>query len=270
VRVVGRVGWLWCWLGVLVASGCSQQHSLPSPAVQTATLALLSLTQVTIAPTPTLWLFSTPRAGDTPVTLVPTPLNIPLPVPTCYETPVGGITCLGLLRNSLGVPIDQVLLRVYLVSPEGKPLAMQEVHLARRALDPGEMSPYGAVFETIPAGYAGPVVTLVSAFQSRAQTTHLTIRNLQTSVADGVYAVKGIIVSPEAVPLPVERVMVVITLLNNNDQVTGFRQWTWTPDAQVSSATPGTALPFALSIIPQGSSTSHVEASADLLAAVAR
>ncbi len=139
--------WFWWWLGVLVA-GCSPtffQVSTP----QAPTPPLLNLTLPHPTATPILRLLRTPGLA-TMTRVFATPFPLLLESPTCYETPAGSVWCLGLVRNELTVPVDQVVVRVYLVKADGTPLAEQDVRVARSVLPPGGISPYRALFASMP------------------------------------------------------------------------------------------------------------------------
>lgn len=229
---------------------------MPSPAAQTATLALLGLTQTSITVTPTLWLLSTPNAGVTPMSFVPTTLL--LTQPTCYETPLQGLTCMGVLRNTLEQPLKQITLRVNLVSKEGRVLDFRDVPLARMILDPGASSPYGVAFERIPAGYIGPVVLMLNASQGKARALRLETRGAQMTLIDGMVRINGTVANRDSVTA--HKIVLLVTLLDNRERVTGFRQANWAAEKRLRA---GESLPFSLDIIPQNSLTTHFEVSAD-------
>jgi hypothetical protein len=129
---------------VLVAS-CSQTL-FSNPGAQTATLALFRLTPIPATPTLALRLLRTPTLIATrnlTRTASPTPLPLPVLTPDCYETPVGGMWCLGVITNRLRMPVEQVAVQVYLVTPDGTALAVREGRLAHDVLWPGQSAPYG-------------------------------------------------------------------------------------------------------------------------------
>lgn len=259
MRFHGRVVWLWCWLGVLVA-GCSQSSGLNS-ASQAATLTLLSLAPTPVTPTPTLFLLHTPtlRASNMLVmTLAPTPLPLPIKPPECYETPVGSLYCLGVIHNRLFVPVEHVTVRVYLVSAEGLPLAHRDVEIARAALKPGEMSPYSAQFERIPEGSVGPVVEVVSAYRSLVANDALDVYDLIGNMHGQSFHVAGKLVNSSRKTLA--RFQVIVTLFDSHERVTGYRSVRVTPDNALS---PGTAMPFEVDVIPVVGGTIRFEASAE-------
>ena len=98
MRYNGRLCWLWCCVGVLLA-GCGQIISTTTDSRSTM-VPLLGLTLPSITPTPILRLLRTPGSIFTR-TLAPTPLPIRVDSPICYETPVGSLVCLGVVHNVL-------------------------------------------------------------------------------------------------------------------------------------------------------------------------
>ncbi len=266
VTANGRRVWLWCWLGwlgVLVA-GCSSQGSVGSTLSPTATLTLLGLTQQPASPTPPLRLLRTPilrATGILGVTLAPAPPPLTLPPPDCYETPAGSLWCLGLARNDLTVPVEEIIVRVYLVSAEGAPLAQREAPVARISLLPGEAAPYGVLFEAAPEGLAGPVVILVNAVEVRspgARAVALEARDVRSEAQGSLLRLSGNLVNNG--PAALTELNLVVTLFDARGRVTGFRHLRW-PAGQ--ALPPGQSLPFALDAAPQGAGSVRYEVKAE-------
>ncbi len=259
MRSNGRVVWLWWWLGVLVA-GCSQV-TFSGTGTAAPTLSIFNLTRTPITPTPILRLLRTPTPHN-PVArtrIAPTPLPVPLTPPDCYETPVGSLWCLGLVRNPLTTPIEQVTLQVYLVSADGTALTDANTMLSLAVLGPGESAPYGVLFNSIPQDYAGPVVVLTSTRTAQSvKHAELEVHDLRYEVADSLYSVHGTLVNTASVP--VKRLTVVVTLFDANGRVTGFRQAVWPADQTLA---PQGSLSFQLDVAPQGLGTMRVEATAE-------
>ncbi len=258
MRSNGRAMWLWWWLGVLVA-GCGpnlfQTATPPAPLPP-----LLSPTLPFATPSPILRLLRTPDPS-TVTRVIATPLPVSVNSPTCYETPVGSVWCLGLVRNQLAVSIEQVIIRVYLVKADGTPLVTKEIRTARSVLLPGGMSPYGVLFDAMPAESAGPVAALVSAREATGQPSSLVpleVRDVRGDPRESGYHVGGTLANPAGTP--VRDLLLVVTLLDANEHVTGFRQMAWPPEQTLG---PGDSLPFELDVIPQGRGTTRVEASAE-------
>jgi len=217
---------------------------------------LLGLTLPSITPTPILRLLRTPGSIFTR-TLAPTPLPIRVDSPICYETPVGSLVCLGVVHNVLTTPIGWITIHIYLVRLDGSVLLDQQTIAARRVLAPGESSPYAVVFNKMPADYAGPIALLETADQV-TDFKPLAIRNTQSEMRDAQYFVTGTLVNSQGKAL--SNLSVVVTLYDGKGNVTGFRQLNLPADQSLAS---GASMPFSLEVIPQGTGTARVEASAE-------
>src|SRR5579863_7706213 len=125
-----------------------------------------------------------------------TPFVLTLDVPTCSETPVGSLWCVGLVWNTLTVPVSGVVIRVSLVTTDGTALAQQDVLAVRPVIRAGEWSPYGTLFSVPPVGIAGPVAELIrsEAMPQADSTVMLTVANLHDtpgSTGDPTYRVQA-------------------------------------------------------------------------------
>lgn len=235
-----------------------------NPTARRATLDLLKLTPspaTPIIPTPILRLRRTPTFSASTllaITLAPTPIPLPVSTPDCYETPVGGMWCLGLLRNLLSEPIEDVIVRVYLVSADGLPLAYRETHTAHYRLNPGQESPIGVLFERIPTGAAGPVAVVVAARPAKSDRVALMVHDVLTNAEGVLFRVQGLIINTEG--QQVGQVRLVVVLRDDAGRVTGFRQLL-IPSDQV--LLPQQHREFALSVVAHAPGTSRVEASAE-------
>lgn len=258
-----RLVWVWCCLGVLVAS-CSQSGAAGSPTAQVATRALLKWAATpspSASPTPTPRLRRTPTLNPATLialTLAPTPLPLPLALPNCYETPVGSLLCLGSLHNPLGVPISQLVVRVYLIDEEGNALDVREVATARSYLLPDESTPYGAQFERLPSEYSSAVAEVARALRNTQMLPHLHVENVQSAFTEGIYTLSGTLSNRGE--QAVQQISLVATLYDESGQVTGFRQVRLPPDQQLL---PNEQLPFSLSVIPQADGTLNIVTSAE-------
>src|SRR5262249_7920378 len=227
-------------------------------------VTLLGLTRLPDTPTPPLRLLRTATQSATTMaamTIAPTPLNLAIGSPDCYETPVGGLWCLGMIRNDLPMPIEQVIVRVYLVTADGTALAQQETSIARSALPPGAVSPYGVLFDRVPTNSAGPVVTLISAIEAYnlgSRLIPISVENVQTDLDNPAFHVTGNLTNRAS--MPIRDLNLIITLFDAAGRVTGFRQWRWPPNQVLVK---GGSMPFAVDVIPQGRGTLRVETYAD-------
>ncbi|MCC7207683.1 MAG: hypothetical protein IT323_10265 [Anaerolineae bacterium] len=261
MRVRGRAKWWWCWLSVLVAS-CSQTL-FSSPGAQTATLSLLRMTPIPATPTLALRLLRTPPFLATRTltrTAAPTPLPLPVAAPDCYETPVGGLWCLGVITNRLRMPVEQVAVQVYLVTPDGTALAAQGGRLAQDVLWPGQSAPYSVYFDRVPDGVAGPVAMLASVTRADVDArppVEVRALGMQQDAGDRRVHVSGTLanVLGRAISAPA----VTVTLLDERGRVLGYRTQRWPAGQRLQ---PGEALDFALDVTPQGAGAIRVEVSA--------
>jgi len=260
VRGNQQLVWLWCCLGVLMAS-CSQSNTNGATA-QTATLALLRWTSMpTATPTPTPRLRRTPTFNPATLialTLMPTPLPLSVNMPNCQETPVGSLLCLGSLHNPLGEPISQLVVRVYLVDEAGSALAVREVTTARSYLLPNESTPYGAQFDQMPSAYRGAVAEIACASRNTQTLPHLTVESLQSTFTEGQYVLSGEVRNHGE--QAVDHLSLVATLYDELGQVTGFRHLRLPPEQILP---PKQRLPFQLSVIPHLEGTHNVVAAAE-------
>lgn len=259
-----RWRWLWIWVGVLVA-GCGQLWSSENPPLPTPepTLSLLGYT----LPPPTLVPGAWPLYTATPLltadggSMVISPLVAHLHVvgPACYETPVGSLVCLGLVRNALDEPVEQVTVEVQLLAPDGTLLASGESFVARWMLPAGSSGPYRVMFDRVPDGYAG-AYPFVKTGRAVSETHYADLALRQVSgrfVLDQYQATLSVINKSLQ---PVERLAVTMTLLDGNGQVTGFRQVYLDETHQLD---PGQSLAVTINAIPQGPDTVGFEAFAE-------
>jgi hypothetical protein len=180
--------------------------------------------------------------------------------PNCYETPVGSLWCLGLIRNDQDFPVEQVVIRVYLVKEDGTAIAAKDASAARVTLPPQAASPYGVLFEAVPDG-VGPVAVLVSATQRlnwTGSTFPVQVHDVQSTDRDGGYHVTGTLVNTTNTAL--QQLTVIVTLFDGQGRVTGYRQ---SPLPPSQSLAPGGKVPFAIDVIPQGLGTVRTDASAE-------
>jgi hypothetical protein len=220
-----RLVWLWYWLGVLVV-GCASNASI-SPTPRSATLTLLGWTLTPATPTPRSKAFRTPTPRVN-LTFVPTPLSLTLSPPDCYETPVGSVWCFGLVHNTLLVPLESIIVRIYLLDQDGNLLAQAEASCARSLLMPDEQAPYGAMFLSAPDTMSKAMTVLVQAVEAvNTSLTSLKVSNpqyakLDPHAVDSPISVWGKLMNENN--KPVSDVQVVVTLFDQQQRVTGYRQ----------------------------------------------
>jgi len=262
--------WLWIWVGVLVA-GCGQiwsSEGTPS-ATREPTLPLLGYTLLPPSLTPGLPSGIRPAHTATPliaadatgVTISPLAVYLRIIGPACYETPVGSLLCLGQVYNPLDSPVEQVTVGVQLLAPDGSPLAMQEALLARVILPAGSTGPYRVLFDSPPPGYAFAHPTVLFAQfvpPDNRQHTELALREVSGSFVIDQYQVTLSIINKNAAA--VGQVSVTMTLLDDQGQVTGFRQMLLDTHRYLE---PGESVALTMKVIPQGDNTVGFDAFAE-------
>lgn len=255
MRSSGRIYWLWCCFTVFLA-GCG--HALTGAATPT----LLTFATPTSKPTAALRLIRTPtlRASGTALAMVITPFPLTVEPPACYETAVASVWCFGLVRNTLTMPVEQVIVRVYLVTINGASLIEQQTTTANAAIMAGSVSPYGVLFNTMPQQTAGSVAMLDSAIpmpaEKQTRIKSLVVANVKYDNHDGVYDITASLTNSDNQPL--SGINVVITLLTVDGRVTGFRKQEVPQTLGVDES-----FLFNTHAIPQGLPAQRVEISAE-------
>jgi hypothetical protein len=261
VRANGRTMWLWWFLGVLVA-GCNS-GSVSNSTSQAATLILLGFTPTPATPIPTLRLMRTPIPTRVSlVTLAPTLMRLHIPVanPTCYETTAGSLLCLGQIQNSLAIPLEQIMIRVYLVTADGTGLLHRDIAIACSLLMPDHKSPYGVIFESIPEGTAGAVAVVINALEASPHSIYglLEAGKMKIEQQDSLYRISGQISNRQITTLT--ELSLVVTLLDENNRITGFRQYRWPSTVKLNTSE---SISFSIEVIPQTLGTTRFEVNAE-------
>jgi hypothetical protein len=257
VNVSGRIYWLWCCVGVLLA-GCGQVFS--GNATRTPMLAFLNLPRPTISPTGILRLIRTPSAPPSGETAISNATPAPLASPNCYETPVGSLWCLGIVRNNRDGPVTDLIVHVYLVNAAGEALADKQINIPRKLLQPNDESPYGALFEAAPETAVGSIAYLVASTPAAnsVYSTRIGTDNVQSTAQDGLFHVSARLTNQDAKRLT--DVSVIATAFDGKGRVTGYRQLPLGADKIIE---PGANVSVAFDLAPQGLGTTRVEVSAE-------
>ena len=196
-----------------------------------------------------------PPAGNM---LLPTPTPLPLEIvhAAMYETPVGGVWCMGEVVNDLDVPVTNLQVRATLLTVDGAPLATKMALAAADYLPPGERAPFAVLFPDPPAGVAEMRVQLLRAETVSAVTENfvpLTVVASEGAVSGPQYRVTGEIANESG--SSVTRVVVVVTLYNADGHVIGYRQQNLRSGADDETAITlahGQRTAFELLLTPQG------------------
>lgn len=215
--------WVWCWLSVLTA-GCGLHTPIDLSPLPPPTL--LGYTRIPPTLTPVWRILRTPSPVVVASRVGPpmTPQPLTLDPPSCYETPVGSLWCLGVVRNLLPVTVEGVMLRVYLVALDGTALAHSDGSIARPVMRPNEFAPYGVLFEHPPAAVVGPVTELLNT--TVATDSRWTLLHIQQACGD--WEASGFHVGAQIANASTMAVKpsAVVTLFDANGRVLGFRQFT--------------------------------------------
>ncbi len=190
--------------------------------------------------------------------LLPTPTPLPLEVihATMYETPVGGIWCMGEVSNDLDAPVTNLQVRATLLTADGAPLANKMALAAADYLPPGEHAPFAVLFQDPPTGVADMQIQLLRAETVSAVTANfvpLTVVASAGAVSGPQYRVAGEIANESG--SAVTRMVVVVTLYNADGYVMGYRQQVLRAGAEGEdplTLSNGQRTAFELLLTPQG------------------
>ncbi len=205
--------------------------------------------------TPGLWGVgtATPLLSVDGLTGPPLMLYLAVSGPACYETPVGSLVCLGQVQNRLDVPVEQVVVTVQLLSQDGTVLASGQSFLARQLLPAGLQGPYRVLFDSIPEGYAQAAAFVASGRVAEAveqRYADLVLNQTSGVFVYDLYQITLSIINKSR--YPADRIVVTLTLLDKEGQVTGFRQVYLDRSRQIQ---PGESLSVTVKAIPQGPNT---------------
>ncbi len=229
---MGRWGlrWIFCWLSVLVTA-CTQIAS-PTPAEKTQNRTPIQgfTPPPTASPTepvrPAYTL--TPLGSHTPSNQINEDGNESLELAslTCYESPVQSLICLGWIDNISDTPITNVLIDVYLLTPQGIPIETKQVLPALSILPAQSGSPFRAIFEQVPS-------TKWTAYSELRQSEIMAIELIDNRIipimveqfdvewASQSYTVSGNVINDGSVTL--SQVWLVVTVRGEMETVTGYR-----------------------------------------------
>ena len=185
--------------------------------------------------------------------LLPSPTPIPLELSdlACFETPVGGLLCLGEVYNLTQEMVENVQVAVELYDVDGKLAAHQSSWVARDMIPAGETSAFGVLFESPPAEVGAQRALLQSGEAvTREGNWYLDLAAVdhQGGFAGSVYRVTGAVENTGAGPAA--QVTVYVTLYDEDGVVTGFRQLAVTDRLE-----PGAGVPFDVRLSPAGPGT---------------
>ena len=184
--------------------------------------------------------------------ILPTPTPQPLEITgvSLRRTAVGGLLCLGEVRNVIGSPVTNMQVQVVLVDAGGNPLAQQTALAAVDYLPPEQRAPFAVTFRDPPAGAVDVRVALLRAETIGAITAGfvpLTVTEVQAGMSGPQYRVAGNLVNESGVAI--ELPTVVVTLYDAAGLVLSYREAVL---ADVGSLAVGAQAPFAVLLTFQG------------------
>lgn len=184
--------------------------------------------------------------------ILPTPTPQPLEITgvSLRRTAVGGLLCLGEVRNVISSPVTNMQVQVVLVDAGGNPLAQQTALAAVDYLPPEQRAPFAVTFRDPPAGAVDVRVALLRAETIGAITAGfvpLTVTEVQAGMSGPQYRVAGNLVNESGVAI--ELPTVVVTLYDAAGLVLSYREAVL---ADVGSLAVGAQVPFAVLLTFQG------------------
>ncbi|QPC82574.1 hypothetical protein G4Y79_23275 [Phototrophicus methaneseepsis] len=169
------------------------------------------------------------------------------PAPICYTSANSTLMCLGRVFNMGDVPLSDVRLHVSLLEDRNL-LAEQTVISEQPIVMPGAFAPYRALFKDAPLGYDEIQAQVLRATLEASLRPELSVRDESATYIQGAsdigrYEIQATIVNPHAEPA--ENVRVTVTVLNDDDEIVGYRVL-----ALSAPIVPNGIYPFMMDIIP--------------------
>jgi murein DD-endopeptidase MepM/ murein hydrolase activator NlpD len=180
----------------------------------------------------------------------PTPLPLDIVGATLYQTPVGGVWCMGEVVNTTDGPVTNIQVQVTLVAAGGIPLQSSIVLAAADYLAPGARAPFAVLFKSPPTGYADVQVSLLRGETVSAITAGfapLDVAQPSGAVSGPQYRVTGLLVNNTGAA--VSRITVVVTLYDVDGKVIGYRQTVLDDETTLPA---GQSQEFKILLTPQG------------------
>ncbi|MBL7063016.1 MAG: LysM peptidoglycan-binding domain-containing protein [Anaerolineae bacterium] len=179
--------------------------------------------------------------------LLPTPTPLPFSAQAVafYETPVGGLECLGEITNTTALTLTNVLVRVTLHDDTGAALMAGDALAAVDLIPPGSRSPFRILFTAPPTTWASPQVTIIrgeAAGALAAAYVPITVTEVESQPSGSQFQVSGIVRNDSA-EQAAGHVSVIVTTYDAQGLVTGFRQGTVETEGPLA---PGATAPFTL------------------------
>ncbi|MGQ9586315.1 MAG: FxLYD domain-containing protein [Anaerolineae bacterium] len=161
-----------------------------------------------------------------PPTPTPTPVPVAIEHVHFLETPVGGVWCLGEVRNLTAGSIEWVEVQVSLYDEQGSPLAYQAGFTLVDQIPAGGRGPFAILFDQGPSRFSTYQIVPLSAVPAREEgrtSLLLAVSDLQgETLSPAAYALQGRVQNEDTVTL--ESVSVVVTLYDAEGRVLGVRE----------------------------------------------
>jgi LysM repeat protein len=159
--------------------------------------------------------------------ILPTPTPLPLTPSgiSLYQTPVGGLWCMGEVVNTTGGPVTNLHIEVTLLAPDGAALLTARTLAAADYLAPNARAPFSILFRRPPEGVADVDARLIRGEEMSAITAGfipVTIVGAEGGVSGPQYRVRGTLVNESGRNLT--RLSVVATIYSADGNVVGYRQ----------------------------------------------
>jgi LysM repeat protein len=170
--------------------------------------------------------------------ILPTPTPLPLPAAgiALYDTPVGGMWCMGEVLNTTGGSVTNLQVQVTLTAHDGTPLVSTRVLAAADYLLPEARAPFSVLFRNPPKGVADVTIELVRGEMLSPITQDfvpLQVVTVEGSISGPQYRVRGTLLNDGV--QTVTRVSVVATIYNKDGSVIGYRQLAMDDAVQIAS-----------------------------------
>ena len=185
----------------------------------------------------------------TPSTPTPTPVPLELTNLGFYETPTGGLWCLGEVWNRSGEDVELVQVAVSLYDAGRRLLLERKAFMAPDILLQDGRAPFGVLFEQKPADFVAYQAWIVSGEPVSYlgnRYIDLQVINDKSKVTDNVFVVSGQVQNMGE--SPARDVSIIVTAYDAQGLVTGFRQAVVEDEVLL----PGALGRFQVTILPTG------------------
>lgn len=183
--------------------------------------------------------------------ILPTPTPLPLDVENVawYETPVGGLLCMGEVVNTFDEPVTNLQVEVSLLAPDNTRLASAITLAAADYLGAKDRAPFSFLFSDPPSGVDDVSVRVLRAEAISPITANfvsMEVQDVAGAVSGPQYRIQGTVVNVTG--QSVGRVAVVTIIYDASGAVMGYRQ---EAVGEGETLDPGASLHFEIVLTPQ-------------------